>query len=85
MVFPVGSIFSARSDFQNPESRNRTTVYLFLVTEELESWDDLEIGERVADLLIFLYWELFLPGSVFRCLCRQSDRVAAIENSFYLT
>ena len=30
--------------FENPESRNRTTVFLFLVTEELESWDDVKIG-----------------------------------------
>ncbi|XP_055350674.1 diphosphoinositol polyphosphate phosphohydrolase 1-like [Paramacrobiotus metropolitanus] len=32
--------------FENPESRNRTVVYLFLVTEEMDSWDDLKVGRE---------------------------------------
>ncbi|OQV22913.1 putative Diphosphoinositol polyphosphate phosphohydrolase 1 [Hypsibius exemplaris] len=32
--------------FENPESRNRTTVFLLFVTEELDSWDDVKIGRQ---------------------------------------
>jgi len=32
--------------FENPESRNRTTVFLLMVTEELDSWDDVKIGRQ---------------------------------------
>ncbi|GAV07259.1 hypothetical protein RvY_17120-1 [Ramazzottius varieornatus] len=32
--------------FENPESRNRTTVFLLLVTEVLDLYDDVKIGRQ---------------------------------------